>query len=166
MRYDSVVLRVLVLMWFSLTWFPLLAAKAALTLNSSFNVTQTYTDNLFFEDKNTTSDFGTLFGPDFTLQYDNPDIVIGATYFGRMVLLVENPDESRYIQNANIILDLPFLSKQYKGLTVTIDETMNFTPQLDAFAFTKASNSLTTGGAGRLWGSGQWGSKWDSRSFY
>jgi hypothetical protein len=116
---------------------------AALTLSSSFNVTQTYTDNLFFNDNNKKSDFGTAFGPNFGLQYDNPDIVIGGIYSGRFIALVENFDESRYVQNANIILDLPFLDKQYKGLTVTIDESMNFTPQLDAFAFTGAQNALT-----------------------
>ena len=122
---------------------PANQVRAALTLNSSFNVTQTYTDNLFFENSNKTSDFGTAFGPDFGLTYDNPDIVIGGIYSGRFIALVKNFDESRYVQNANILLALPFLDKQYKGLTVTVDESMNFTPQLDAFAFTGAQNSLT-----------------------
>ena len=75
MRLGGVVLRALVVMWFSMACFPLKVATAALTLKSSFNVSQTYTDNLFFDDKNTKNDFGTLLGPDFILQYDNPDIV-------------------------------------------------------------------------------------------
>ena len=110
-------------------------ALAVVTLESSFNVTQTYTDNLLFDDDDKISDFGTLFGPNLTLQYENPDIVLGVRYFGRMAIFYENPDESQYIQNANIILDLPFLTKRYQNLTVKVDETLNFTPQLDAFSF-------------------------------
>ena len=118
-------------------------ALAAVVLESSFTVTETYTDNLLYKDTNTKSDFGTFVGPNLTLQYDNPDIVIGGTYFGRVALFVNNPDENAYIQNANIILDLPFLTKHYKKLSVTIDETMNFTPQLDAFSLSGAQDAST-----------------------
>jgi len=118
-------------------------AWAAVTLKSSFNVTETYTDNLFFGDKNKEDDFGTLVGPDFTLLFQNPDLVIGVTYTGRVSFFVNNPDQNRYNQNANIILDLPFLTKRYKNLTVTIDEDMNFTPQLDAFSLSEAQNAST-----------------------
>jgi hypothetical protein len=67
--------------------------------------------------------------------------VIGATYFGRVALFVNNPDENTYIQNANIILDLPFLTKRFRKLNVTIDETMDFTPQLDAFSLSGAQDA-------------------------
>ncbi len=120
---------------------------ATLSLQSSISLTETYTDNLFFRDNDREDDFGTLFGPDLTLLFENPDIVIGATYTGRMSLYVNNSDANRYNQNANIILDLPFLTKQYRGLTVSIDETMNFTPQLDAFYFSEAENAATLQGA-------------------
>ncbi len=117
------------------------SAGAALSLQTSFNISGTYTDNLFFQNVDREEDFGTFFGPDVTLLYENPDIVIGATYTGRVSLYVNNSDVNRYNQNANIILDLPFLTKQYRGLSVTVDETMNFTPQLDAFAFSEAENA-------------------------
>ncbi len=120
---------------------------ATLSLQSSISLTETYTDNLFFRDNDREDDFGTLFGPDLTLLFENPDIVIGATYTGRMSLYVNNSDANRYNQNANIILDLPFLTKQYRGLMVSIDETMNFTPQLDAFYFSEAENASTLQGA-------------------
>jgi len=129
------------------------AARAAVTLESSFNVTQIFTDNLFFDDTNTKSDFGTLFGPNFLLQFDHPDIVLGAEYLGRVAVLYENPDESRYVQNANIILDLPFLTKRFKKLTVTIDENMSFTPQLDAFSRSGAQDASTFSGRGGSGGS-------------
>ena len=121
---------------------PLSLVSAALTLESSFNISQTYTDNLFYDDKNKVEDFGTLMGPNFELKYANPDIVIGGTYFGRFVAYVNDPSQNRYIQNANIILDLPFLTKRYKNLKVTIDEDMTFTPQLDAFSLSGAQNAF------------------------
>ncbi|HNP27896.1 MAG TPA: hypothetical protein PKK23_02545 [Nitrospirales bacterium] len=117
---------------------------AALTLDSSFNLTQTYTDNLFYNDKDREDDFGTLMGPNIALKYDNPDILIGATYLGRFTAFVNNSDQNRYIQNVNILLDLPFLTKRYKKLSVTIDETMTFTPQLDAFSLSGAQDASTT----------------------
>ena len=124
--------------------YPSNLVSAAITLESSFNLTETYTDNLFYNDKDKEDDFGTLMGPNLELRYDNPDIVLGATYFGRFAAFVNNPDQNRYIQSANILLDLPFLTKRYKKLTVTIDETMNFTPQLDAFSLSGAQDASTS----------------------
>ncbi len=125
---------------------------AELSLQTSFNVSGTYTDNLFFTDGDREDDFGTLVGPDITLLFENPDIVIGATYTGRVSLYVNNSDVNRYNQNANIILDLPFLTKRYQGLTVTIDENMNFTPQLDAFSLSEAQNTSNLRGANPILG--------------
>ena len=122
-------------------------ANAALSLQTSFNVTETYTDNFFYQEKDKEDEFGTNVGPNLTLLFQNPDIIIGATYFGRVQLFVNNFDRSRYTQNANIILNLPFLTKQYRGLSVTIVEDMNFTPQLDAFSFTESQNASSSPGA-------------------
>ena len=129
-------------------------AGAALSLQTAFNVTQTYTDNLFFVDDQEEDDFGTYLGPDITLLYENPDIVIGVTYFGRLQLFVNNFNESRYTQNANILLELPFLTKQYRGLSVTVDEYMNFTPQLDAFTLSEAQNASSIRGGNPNFGRG------------
>ena len=128
-------------------------AIASLSLQSSFSVSQTYTSNLFFEEANERDDFGTYLGPNFTLLFENPDIVIGGTYSGRMAFFINNSDANRYNQNANIILDLPFLTKRYKRLTVTIDENMRFTPQLDAFSLSGAEDISTSSGAFRGSGS-------------
>ncbi|MFZ1747565.1 MAG: outer membrane beta-barrel protein [Nitrospirales bacterium] len=124
--------------------YPTSLVSAAFTLESSVNLTQTYTDNLFYNDKDREDDFGTLIGPNLALKYDSPDIVIGGTYFGRLAAFVNHPDQNRYIQNVNILLDLPFLTKRYKKLSVTVDETMNFTPQLDAFSLSGAQDASTT----------------------
>lgn len=122
-------------------------AMAELSFQASLNVEEMYTDNLFYEDKNKEDDFGTYVGPNATLRFENPDIVIGARYFGRAIFFVNNPSQNRYVQNANILLDLPFLTKRYKGLSVTVDETMNFTPQLDAFSLSQAQDISSLPGA-------------------
>ena len=127
-------------------------ATADLSLQSSFSLQQSYTTNLFFEEESQREDFGTFLGPNLTLLFENPDIVIGATYLGRMSFFVNNPDANRYIQNANILLDLPFLTKQYKNLTVSIDESMNFTPQLDAFSLSGAEDASLAGGGNQGFG--------------
>jgi len=129
--------------------------EAELRLESAFTLSQSYTDNLFYKDTNRKSDFGTFFGPNLTLLFENPDIVLGASYFGRVALFINNPDANQYIQNANIILDLPFLTKRYKGLTVTIDETMRFTPQLDAFSLSGAQDLTSTNQSFQNYGGGK-----------
>ena len=122
-------------------------ARAELSLQTSFNVEEIYTDNLFYRDKDKEDDFGTYVGPNLTLRYENPNIVLGGTYFGRAIFFVNHPDKNRYVQNANILLDLPFLTKRYQGLSVTVDESMNLTPQLDAFSLSQAQDTSTLAGA-------------------
>jgi hypothetical protein len=126
-------------------------AFADLTLESSFSVATAYTSNLFFDENNTDADLGTFVGPNVSLIYNNPDIVIGATYFGRLAFFINNSNANTYIQGVNIILDLPFLTKRYEKLTVSIDEGMTFTPQLDAFSLSGAEDEnilRNRGGAG------------------
>lgn len=126
-------------------------AFAALIFESSFSVAQSYTDNLFFDESGSEADFGTFLGPNLSLTYENPDIVLGATYFGRLALFINNSNANTYIQGINFILDLPFLTKRYEKLTVSIDEGMTFTPQLDAFSLSGAEDEnvlRNRGGAG------------------
>ncbi len=128
------------------------STMAELSLLSSFSLQQSYTTNLFFEDESQREDFGTFLGPNLTLLFKDPDLVIGVTYLGRMSFFANNPDANRYIQNANVILDLPFLTKQYKNLTVSIDESMTFTPQLDAFSLSGAEDASLAGGGNQGFG--------------
>ena len=123
--------------------FPSDKALGTLSLESSFNITGTYVDNLFFSANNKKSDFGTMFGPNLSLQYKNSDVVLGAAYLGRVGLFVNNPSANQTLHNVNVLVDLPFLNTMYNGLTVNIDETLDFTPQLDAFSGSEAQDSLT-----------------------
>ena len=126
-------------------------AFAALTFESSFSVSSAYTSNLFFRESNTQDDIGIFAGPNVSLVYDNPDIVLGATYFGRLAFFINNSNANTYVQGVNILLDLPFLTKRYKKLTVSVDESMVFTPQLDAFSLSGAEDEnilRNRGGAG------------------
>jgi len=132
-----------VILFFLVACVPTGHALATLSLESSFTVTGTYTDNLFFDANNKKDDFGTLFGPNLSIQFANADVVLGAAYAGRLGVFVNNPNANKSLHNVNLILDLPFLNKLLKGLTVSIDETMRFTPQLDAFSGSSAENIST-----------------------
>ncbi|MCA9471134.1 MAG: hypothetical protein MRJ96_10655 [Nitrospirales bacterium] len=109
---------------------------AELTLNSSISVTETYTDNLFFDTKkNKQDDFGTFVIPRLTLTYLSRDVVLSGTYSGVAQFYVNHSGSDAYTHNANFGIDLPFLTKRYKGLEVRIVESMNFSPAVQGFSF-------------------------------
>ncbi len=118
-------------------------ALAIFTVESGFFVTETYTDNLFFSDEQKEDDFGTYLGPILNMKFENPDIIIGAEYRGTVQLWVNNSQANTYSQNSNITLDLPFLEKRYRGLSVQVIENFSFTPQLDAFSLSLADENNT-----------------------
>ncbi|WP_454065111.1 hypothetical protein [Candidatus Nitrospira salsa] len=109
---------------------------ATLTLHSSLSVTETYTDNLFFESKkNKRDDFGTFVIPSLTLSYESPDVVLSGTYAGVAQFYVNHPDANAYSHRSRIGIDLPFLTKRYKGLEVRLIESFNFAPALQGYSF-------------------------------
>ncbi len=128
---------------------------ATVTLYSSINVTETYTDNLFFESKqNKQDDFGTFVSPSLTLEYVSADVVLSGTYTGIAQFYVNNSSANAYSHNSNFRIDLPFLTKRYKGLEVQLIETFNFSPQLDGYAFAgdpedqETAQAINQGGIG------------------
>ena len=133
---DHKVLRIAKMLVSIMLVMPLLTTQAALTLNSSLSVTETYTDNLFFESqRNKRDDFGTFVVPSVTLSYITKDIELQGTYTGIAQFYVNNSSANAYTHNSNFVIDLPFLTKRYKGLEVKLIETFNFSPQLRGFAF-------------------------------
>lgn len=126
---------VLVFVCVSFLQFPI-PLFATLTLQSSLSVTETYTDNLFFESqKNKRDDFGTFVIPSLTLAYESPDVILSGTYFGVAQFYVNHPSTNAYTHRSRIGIDLPFLTKRYKGLEVRLVESFNFTPALQGFSF-------------------------------
>ena len=119
--------------------FSLVSAEnlfATLTLNSSISVTETYTDNLFFESKrDKRDDFGTFVIPSLTLTYLSRDVVLTGTYSGVAQFYVNHSGANTYTHNANFGIDLPFLTKRYKGLEIRLVESMNFSPAVQGFSF-------------------------------
>ncbi|MGB0910952.1 MAG: hypothetical protein ACPGYT_11365 [Nitrospirales bacterium] len=109
---------------------------ASLTLNSSLAVTETYTDNLFFESqRNKRDDFGTFVIPSLNLTYRTKDVVLSGTYSGVAQFYVNNTNANAYTHNANFGIDLPFLTKRYKGLEIRLIESFNFTPAIQGYSF-------------------------------
>ncbi len=135
-------------------------AEARVTLNANLSVQETYTDNLLFTAQNKEDDFGTFISPTLTLGYESRDVVLRGTYGGVAQFFVNNPDQNVYAQNTNFFIDLPGLTRRYRGLEVELIWSFNFTPQLDAFSFagepgqrplipeTARSNTTPTGASG------------------
>ncbi len=134
---------------------------AEVTLNSSLTVTETYTDNLFFESqKNKRDDFGTFIIPSVSLAYLSKDIEIEGTYTGVAQFYVNHPGANAYTHNGNFGIDLPFLTKRYKGLEVELIESFNFQPALDGYSFARgegqqdAASQLDAANSGANFGGG------------
>ena len=116
---------------------------ATLSFESSLYIAETYIDNLFYRANDKRQDFGTILGPNLFWQFQNSDVVLGAAYLGRLGVFINNPKANRTLHNMNLVLDVPFLNTLYKGLTFNIDETLQFTPQLDAFSGSGAQDTGT-----------------------
>ena len=119
--------------------------KGAVTLGSGLSVFGTYTDNLTFVENDKLEDYGVFVVPRITLGYESADVVFRATYFGNAQFYAENSDRNGYFQSANFLIDLPFLEKRAKGLTVQLTETFNFSPQLQGFNFSNAGDPGVVG---------------------
>lgn len=110
-------------------------AEARLTLEANLSVQETYTDNLLFTEADQVDDFGTFISPSLTLGYETRDVVLRGTYSGVAQFFANNPDQNIYAQTSNFFIDLPGLTKRYRGLEVQLIWSFNFSPQLDAFSF-------------------------------
>ncbi|RMH05957.1 MAG: hypothetical protein D6704_08280, partial [Nitrospirae bacterium] len=132
-------------------------ARATLIFETGLSVAETYIDNLFFTASNKQDDFGTFVIPRATLMYRSRDVVITGTYAGNAQLFVNNNGADAYAQATNFAIDLPFLTRHYKQLTVKLIESFNLSPQLPAFTANPnaplgVSQFLSTSRAGSLGG--------------
>ena len=109
---------------------------AEVTFNSSISVTETYTDNLFFDsNRNKRDDWGTFISPSVTLTYLSRDVILTGTYAGVAQFYVNQSGANTYTHNANFGIDLPFLTKRYKGVEIRLTESLNFSPAVQGYSF-------------------------------
>lgn len=133
--------------------FPFSFAHASLKLDSSFSVSERYTDNLFFSFANKRDDFGTIITPRATLTFTNKHVRLAGTYVASAQFYVNNDNANTVSQNTNFNIDLPFLNRIDKRLEVRVNESFNLTPEQPGFSannnlFGSARGAGVGGGAG------------------
>ena len=146
-RIPSAVLIVFLGMYF-LVHELVSPVQATLTLDASVSVGESYTNNLFFTFADKRDDFGTFVNPRVTLEYESEYVVVAGTYSGTGQFYVKNSEANTYINGANFNFDLPFLTKRFDQLEVTLNESFNVTPQLPAFSSLAADQSFGATGTG------------------
>lgn len=106
---------------------------AAVILNGSISLSERYNDNLFFSKLNREADYTTMINPKLTLTYSSRNLVLSGSYLGSGEVHARHSEANRYGQTASFDIDLPFLSRQIKGVDVQITENVTYTPELPAF---------------------------------
>ena len=133
-------------------------ATARTVLTSNFSAGAFYTDNLFFTQVNKTETVGASLAPSIGIEYINPDVVFGLRWTGVGQIFPDESGANRFIQNAAIYLDLPFLTKNYRGLEIRLITNLTFTPSLDTFGgFDQTDATLSNPGIGAESGAGATG---------
>ena len=69
---------------------PAVQASALVTLESALSIKETYTDNLFFTERNKEEDFATFVSPSVSLTYESRNVVLGGTYSGTFQIFANN----------------------------------------------------------------------------
>ena len=141
---------------FTINFLSLASARTVLT--SNFSAGGFYTDNLFFTQVDKTSVVGASLAPSIGIEYVNPDVVFGLRWTGVGQIFPTETGANRFIQNAAVYLDLPFLTKNYRGLEVRLITNFTFTPTLDSFGeFDQTGATLSNPGIGAESGAGATG---------
>ncbi|GEM_PF-3595983 len=108
---------------------------AAVIVNSSLSVSESYNDNIFFTDQNKVDDFVTIVSPALSVAYAGKDLTLSIGYRGRAFFYAENTAQNDFFHALSIDLNLPILDRQIRGVTVKIIEDMSFSPELPGFSF-------------------------------
>jgi len=105
------------------------AAESVLTTN--FSTGGIYTDNLSFNATGKKEVVGISLAPSIGFENINPDTIFGLRYMGVGQIFPDSTGDNRFIQNVATYLDLPWLTRNVKGLELRLIANLTFTPSLD-----------------------------------
>jgi len=132
------------------------AAESVLTTN--FSTGGIYTDNLSFTATGKKEVVGISLAPSIGFENINPDTIFGLRYTGVGQIFPDSTGDNRFIQNVATYLDLPWLTRNVKGLELRLIANLTFTPSLDAFGeFDQTNATQLNPGIGGLTGTGTTG---------
>lgn len=124
--------------------------QAAIVVDSSLSVSESYDDNIFFENQNEKDDLVSAVSPALSVTYTGKNLNLSIGYRGRALFYAENADENDFFHTLSIDLDLPFLNRQIRGVEVQVIEEMSFSPELPGFSFIGGGDEKARARAQRL----------------
>jgi hypothetical protein len=125
-----------IIIWILSAWiFTVGRAEGGVTLGYSLSVSEIYNDNLFFTETDRETDTVTMITPRLSLSLTSKPVNLTVGYAGSAEFYARHSAENRYTQSATMELDLPALSRQVRGVEVSVTEEVSFTPELPAFTF-------------------------------
>ena len=110
-------------------------AVGGVIFNSSLSISERYTDNLFFNNKNREGEYSTFVRSSFKLTYSSQNVTLLAGYKGTVELHARNPKVNGYFQSTSFGIDLPGLSRRINGLEVKVVESFGHSPELPPYSF-------------------------------
>ncbi|MBN4050087.1 hypothetical protein JYT17_00535 [Nitrospira defluvii] len=123
---------------------------AAVIMNSSLSVSETYNDNVFFTKQNTEDDFITVVSPTLSFTSTGKNMNLSLGYRGRALFYAENTEQNDFFHALSIDLDFPILNRQIRGVEVKIIEEMSFSPELPGFSFLEGEDKTAVARSKRL----------------
>ena len=102
-------------------------AEGATVLRPSFSITQEYTDNFFFTQHDQKGELTIILSPGLIITQKNRDLMLTGRYFGGIAQHLNDSGNNRYRQGLVLDIDLPFLSRSFKGVAVHISERAEHT---------------------------------------
>jgi len=134
------------------------SATAESVLTANFSTGGIYTDNLSFTATGKKEVVGISLAPSIGFENINPDTIFGLRYTGVGQIFPDSTGDNRFIQNVATYLDLPWLTRNVKGLELRLIANLTFTPSLDAFGeFDQTNATQLNPGIGGLTGTGTTG---------
>jgi len=98
------------------------AAEGSVILRPSLSLTEAYTDNFFFTLHDKKGELITTLSPEITITQRNSDIILAGRYAGGIIRHLNYSAGNGYRQGLALDMDLPFLSRSFKGLAVHLAE--------------------------------------------
>ncbi len=109
-------------------------ADAAILLDTSLSFVEVYNDNFNFTPTDRKTDFGSFLQPSFQLAYQSKNFTLSGNYIGSLEYH-SHQQVGQFSQTGDFGLNMPFLSRMFKGVDVNITENVTYTPDLPAFTF-------------------------------
>ena len=150
------------------------SAEGSVILRPSLSITGEYTDNFFFTQSDPQEEFTTILSPGVVVTQKNRDLALMGRYWGGVTHNLLYTEENRYRQGLALDIDLPFLSRFFRGVAVHISEraeqaqnrTISHSTAAEEIMSTAKGRIDTVSHLGTIRIDSKWAPKWFSTLTY